>query len=406
MKKLFVILIIVLLSSCHVGRFFVWNFANNTDNKKFSNVPVSKGSTIWQYYEATAKNAFNPQEIKYKNKSYQWDDFLQKTKTAAFLVIKKDTIVYEKYLGEFAIDVPHPSFSVAKSFVGTLVGIAIEEGKIHSVHDPITKYLDFLSEEKFKNITIEHLLDMNSGIKFKEGYLNPFSDVAKYYYGRNLLKYLTNISVASSDHTFDYLSVNTQLLGEIIEKATGMPLNKYLELKIWIPMGMEYEASWSVDSKKHGQVKAFCCLNAVARDFAKLGSAYLHHGYFNGRQIIPESWVEYSTTFTSKKNYFVYKAHWWHRPQYSEYFAAKDTLPNDSLYYLQNYTVNDGIEVSLMSQPGTAYYAQGILGQYVYVDRSNEVIIVRLGGKTANFNWQELFARIAEVFVVDYKIKE
>lgn len=399
MKKhlLIALPIVILLSSCHVGRFFIWNFANNTDNKKFSDVPVNKGSYVWQYHEATAKNALSPNEINYNEKSYAWDDFLRKTKTAAFLVIRKDTLVYEKYLGQFALDVPHPSFSVAKSFVATLVGIAIEEGKIHSVNDPITNYLDFLPEEKFENITIEHLLNMNSGIKFKEGYLNPFSDVAKYYYGRNLEKYLTKISAGSPGSAFEYLSVNTQLLGEIIEQATGMPLQKYLELKIWIPFGMEYSASWSIDSKKHEQVKAFCCLNAVARDFAKLGSAYLYQGFINGQQIIPASWVEYTTKFTTKKNNFIYQAHWWHQPQYSEFVADKDTLPNDNLYYQQNYTTMEGQEVSLLSRPGTAYYAQGILGQYVYVDTSNKVVIVRLGGKTANFNWQELFARIAEV---------
>ena len=184
-----------------------------------------------------------------------------------------------------------PSFSMAKSFTSALMGIAVSEGYIEDVHDPVTKYLPELKDPALKDVTLEHLLNMRSGIKSREFYYSPFSDVAKYYYGRNIPKYVKKTKVEREpDERFHYNSLNTQLLGMTVKRATGKPLATYLEEKIWKPLGMEFPASWSIDSRTSATEKAFCCINARARDYAKFGRLYLNKGRWNGKQIIP-MWV-------------------------------------------------------------------------------------------------------------------
>jgi len=128
--------------------------------------------------------------LTYKNDSLPFEKHIEKDGTVAFLVIRNDSILYEKYFNKYESSDVVPSFSAAKSFVSALVGIAIDDGKIQSIDEPITNYLPELRDPGYKSITIEHLLQMRSGIKFNESYVNPFGDAAKYYYGKNLRKYL------------------------------------------------------------------------------------------------------------------------------------------------------------------------------------------------------------------------
>ena len=277
----FLFLLAVSTSSCHVGRYFYWNFADTGDMNKFDNVPIQKGTTSFQFHEVQNTSSVPEFILNKKGEAVTFDEALEKNGTTAFLVIQKDTILYERYFDQYSPDTQHPSFSVAKSFVSALIGIAIDEGKIQSVHDPIRNYLPEL-DSSFDPVTIEHILNMQSGVKFSEGYFNPFGEVAKFYYGTALKKFVNKLKVIEQPGTsWKYISGNTQLLSLALEKATGQSLPSYLEEKIWIPLGMEYDASWSIDSKKNKTAKAFCCLNARARDFAKFGRLYLNKGNWN-----------------------------------------------------------------------------------------------------------------------------
>jgi len=371
MRRSFLLLFPVLFfSSCHVVRFFVWNFADIHDYKKFPKNSISKPVNPFLFKEANGNTALQiPKEITIKGEKYSFDEMLKKTKTVAFLIIRNDSMLYEKYLYNYDKSSVVPSFSSAKSFVSALAGIAIDEGYIKDVNEPITNYLPELDKNKFGNITIEDVLDMQSGIKYNEGYYNPFGDVAKYYYGTNIKKYIKKLKIKEAPgKTFEYISVNTELLGLIIEHATGKHLYQYLEEKIWKNTGMEYDASWSIDSRKNQTEKAFCCINARARDFAKFGRLYLHNGNWNGKQIISEKWVKQSTQFATEKNGYIYSYQWWHNPKYTPI----------------------GIEA------GNDFYAHGLLGQYIYVYPSKNIIIVRLGKKEGNIYWAGLFKAIAE----------
>ncbi|XZF13215.1 serine hydrolase domain-containing protein [Chitinophagaceae bacterium MMS25-I14] len=398
MKKLTpLFLLIILLSSCHVGRFFIWNFADIHDYKKFPKTELKKENIPFHFYEPVAGNATVriPKEITEKKRKYTFEQYLHHTTTVAFLVIRNDSLLYEKYLDKYDASSIVPSFSMAKSFVSILMGIAIDEGYVHDVHEPITRYLPMLDEKKFGGITIENVLDMESGVAFKESYFNPFGDVAKYYYGRNLKRYVSKLKLKGSPGiAFDYKSVNTQLLAMIIENATGKPLATYMQEKLWSKLGMEYDASWSLDSKKDKEVKAFCCLNARARDFAKLGRLYLHKGNWNGTQIVSEKWVNQSLNFDRVKNGFMYSYQWWHSPIY---LPLADSSKVNGLHTIVRGKDQHGKPADILAKPGKDFYAQGFLGQYVYVYPEKNIIIVRLGHKEkGKISWPKMCRTIAE----------
>ena len=390
------VFMLLLLTQCHVGRFFYWNFADINDHKKFPARQINKSTAPFHFKQAIAPSLFKiPSAINYKGDDIDFNSFLKKTETLGFLIIKNDSIVYEYYAPQKDDQMIVPSFSVAKSVVSILLGIAIDEGYVKSVKEPITNYLTDLDREKFGKITIEDVLNMRSGIDFNESYFNPLGDVAKYYYGTNLKKYIAKQGIKKEpDSAFQYISLNTQLLGFIVERATGKKLDEYLQQKLWQPMGMEYDASWSIDSKRNGNIKAFCCLNARMRDFAKFGRLYLNKGNWNGQQLVSTTWVEQSIK-PEPKNNFIYSYQWWHTRTYTN---QADTLSNGFMYKPINYNkkADDRKPLNEAIYPNMDFYAEGILGQYVYVFPEKNIIIVRLG-KNYNFqSWPRLFHAIAK----------
>lgn len=361
--------LVILCASCHVGRFFIYNFADIGDYKKFPVHNIAKSGETFHFSAPGPADTLSvrlPKEVTVKNNTWSFDRYLEQTGTVAFLVIRHDSIYYEKYFDGYHQASIIPSFSVAKSFVSALVGIAINEGYIKGVDEPFVHYFPELDSVRFGKITIRHLLDMQSGLAFDEGYANPFGDVAKYYYGRRLERYIRKIRISEAPgQRFRYISLNTQLLGMIVSRATGRPLAAYLQEKIWEPLGMESDASWSIDSRKGQTEKAFCCLNAIARDFAKFGRLYLQGGRWHGRQLVPESWVKESTRGTREKNNMIYSYQWWHN-------QAPGAFSPD-------------------------FYAHGLLGQYIYVHPASGLIMVRLGRKEGKFaDWANIFLKIAE----------
>lgn len=275
--------------------------------------------------------------------------------TGAFLIIKNDSIRCEKYWGEFSDHSMTNSFSVAKTVVSVLVGCAIQDGKIKNIDQPVG---DFLSEFKTGDrakITIKHLLTMSSGIAFDESYANPLAYPAEAYYGSNLKKLTLSYEKTNEapGQTFRYLSGNSQLLGFVLQKATGKSVADYASEKLWIPLGCEHPAFWSVDSKENGNEKSFCCLNTNARDFARIGKLYLDSGRWNGKQIVPEDYALASvkpvgTKRTNGTPCLDYGYSWWMIPDYKGH---------------------------------PVFYARGILGQYIIVVPDQNMIIVRLGQK-------------------------
>ncbi|MHC1707205.1 MAG: serine hydrolase domain-containing protein [Bacteroidales bacterium] len=355
---------IVTFTSCHVGRYFYWNLADVNDYRKFPSVTVHKGDSVFNFHHRSTqiKPAIPPGTLT-ALPGQTFEQYLEANKTLAFLVIKNDTIIYEQYFDNFDSTQIVPSFSVAKSFVSALTGIAIKEGFIKSVEQTVFDFLPEIEDTGIRKICIRDLLNMRSGIKWEEKYSSPFALMPKYYYGTNLKKYIKNLRTELPPDTYyNYQSVNTLLLSLVLEKATGVPINIYLQEKIWKPLGMESDASWSIDSKKRGTVKAFCCINAVTYDYARFGRLYLHHGNWNGTQLIPASWIAQTLSITEDSRDsggFPYQYHW------------------------------------RVTKEG-ALFAKGVLGQFIYLDLNKELIIVRLGKANGKANWPSFFKKLTE----------
>jgi CubicO group peptidase (beta-lactamase class C family) len=390
MKFLLLISIALILNSCHVGRYFYWNFADIHDHEKFEFRPIQNAEKPFIFPKQEVQKAFIIQKMHFRGKEMDFETFLEKSRSVGFAVIRHDTVIYEHFTKNYNRESVVPSFSMAKSFVSTLVGIALEEGKIKSLDEPITHYLKDLDTAKFGKITIEHLLNMRSGIKFNESYFNPFGDVAKAYYGTDLRKLCRNLKIKKAPDTeFDYISINTQLLGFIVEEATGKKLDQYLQEKIWQPLQMEHPATWSIDSKKHQNIKAFCSLNATLYDFAKIGRLFLNKGNWNGKQIVSKNWVQRALTNGAEKNNRLYSYQWWIYDNIEKFDGKSILKPNQRILKVEN------SKDEYLQTLNFGYAAHGILDQFVYFCPCKDLIIVRLGSYTPSIHWPTLFNRIA-----------
>ena len=351
LKGLFLVIIAILLvfsgyafisGKTYLFKAIYYNFAGIDDYKIFSNTAVANSQPeAW------------PIAISY-NKISTPDTLgrlLNSLQTIALVVIKNDSLLYESYWDGYSDSSMSNSFSVAKSITSLLIGIAIKEGKIKSVDEAVGNYLPEFKEGLAAKLTIRHLLTMSSGSNWDESYANPLSVTTEAYYGSDLYKTATGVKIVKEPGSaHSYKSGDTELLGLILEKATGKSLSDYVSEELWKPLGAAHPALWSTDHA-NGNEKAYCCFNTNARDFARIGQLMLDSGKWNGRAVIDPDYYQQSISAcnipdeTGKPcNYYGYQ--WWLRPAY------------------------EGV-----------FYARGILGQYIIVIPSRKIVVVRLGKK-------------------------
>ncbi len=270
--------------------------------------------------------------------------------TVAYVVIKNDSIIFEEYWNGYSADSSSNSFSMAKSWTSTLVGIAIKEGKIESVNQKACDFLPEFCEGDNSKITIKHLLTMSSGLDWDEDYHDPLGQTAEAYFAPNLKKQMMRLkAVEPPGEIFKYHSSCSQLLAFIVESATGQSVNEYTSEKLWKPMGAKHPALWNTDTKR-GDEKAFCCINSNARDFARLGKLYMNQGNWNGTQLLDSNYVKEAT-------------------------SVSNLLDEDG-----NKNVNYGYQFWIANRKGLdVYYTRGLWGQYVICIPEKDMIIVRLG---------------------------
>lgn len=300
------------------------------------------------------------------------DEFLEGTQTQAFIVIQNDAILYEKYFNGASRDSIVTSFSVAKAWNSALIGAAIDDGYIQSVDDPITDYLPELAERDpaFSDITIYDLLRMSSGIEY-DGLGGLDGDDSKTYYYPDLRKLAleeTNVIDRPGSY-FLYNNFHPLLLGMILERATDMSVADYLEAKIWQPIGMEFDGSWSLDSETSGFEKMESGINGRAIDFAKFGRLFLNNGNWDGTQVLPADWVAQSTG-----------------PD-----TSSDTLFKGAGYYALMW------EGQRRGESDYDFDAEGHYGQGIYVSPHKNLIIVRNGEAYGEFGqtWEDIFYQFA-----------
>tara|TARA_B100000886_G_scaffold335419_1_gene292458 strand:- start:90 stop:1250 length:1161 start_codon:yes stop_codon:yes gene_type:complete len=277
---------------------------------------------------------------------------LVKNQSIAFVVIQNDSIRFEEYWGIGSRKSRTNSFSMSKSIVSILIGIAIDEGYIESVDQ---KIIDFIPEykregENFnKDVTIKHLLTMSSGMSWEEDYYNPFGVTAESYFTKKLEQLMYHIDFNKKPgETWNYQSGNTQLIGIILARATGKTLSEYASEKLWIPMQATDDAEWMIDDI-NGTEKSFCCLNSNALDYARFGQLFMDKGNWKGQQLIDSTYVKASLS-TDLTGHYGYS--WW--------------LYNTQFKY-------------------PVFCMSGINGQYVISIPKLDLVAVRLGHKDEKY---------------------
>jgi CubicO group peptidase (beta-lactamase class C family) len=314
---------------------------------------VTRGETAWAFDHAPKAL---PSTYILNEQSRDLSAFLDRTETTGLLVVHRGAITHEAYRLGANETSPFTSWSMAKSFLSALIGIALEEGHIASIHDPIGAYVPALEGSGYGDVSIEDALTMSSGVDFDEDYDSPFSDINMLFIramamGQPVEQTLAGLARGRDSGTFnDYISSDSMALGLMLEAATGMSLAEYLSSRLWDPMGAEADATWSTD--RTGRELALCCLNATLRDYARFGRLYLEGGAREGRQIISADWVRASVNPTA---------------------PHLQPGPNPA----SSWTFGYGYQWWIPEDPQGDFVAIGVWGQYIYVDPIREVIIVK-----------------------------
>lgn len=297
-----------------------------------------------------------PAGFVYKGVTTSVTEFLRETDTSALLVLKDGKVRHEYYNLTGSPTTHWLSWSVAKSFISALVGIAVHEGHIASIEAPITKYVPSLMGSGYDGVRIKDVLQMSSGVSWDETYANPFSDVNRFglalFLGGSLDAFTATLQRARHPGRYNhYSSADTHALGMLLTKATGRSVTDYMREKLWEPLGMESSGQWLLDDQ--GMEMVFGGLNATARDYAKIGELYRRGGVWEGKQIIPEAWVKASVTPDA--------------PHLTPEAKANEPFP---LGYGYQWWIPAGHE--------REFSAIGIYNQFVYVTPTHNVTIVKL----------------------------
>jgi CubicO group peptidase (beta-lactamase class C family) len=300
-----------------------------------------------------------PEIYEFKGGSKNIEGYLKQTNTTGLLVLRDDTLLFENYYNGNGPESKAISWSVAKSILSALIGMAIEDGYIDDIYDPVTKYAPFLKDSGYNDVPIKHVLQMSSGIRFNEDYGDFHSDINRlgrsFALNRPLDDFVLSLEHEKDPGTYNYYkSVDTQVLGIVLREAlkgtNGKTISEYTEEKLWKPLGMESDACWLVDND--GMEAVFAGFNAVLRDYARFGRLYLKRGNWNGTQIVLEKWVQDSIT-----------------PD------APHLLPGDNPS--SNWVLGYGYQWWIPENPDGDFLAIGVYGQFIYIYPKFDIVIVK-----------------------------
>jgi CubicO group peptidase (beta-lactamase class C family) len=357
-----------------LARAVLWGESDVDDHRRFPARRIGAGPGRFAFARPPGGAGIPPAAVRRISvwdgtRQLQWDleRFLAASQTTAFLIVRGDTLLYEGYFNGYHRESTQTSMSMAKSVLGALVGIAIGEGHIGSVDDPITRYVPELAarDRRFSQITLRHLLSMTSGLRYEEGG-GPWSDDTATYYAPDLRKLaLTRTEVVEAPgRRIHYNNFNPLLVGLALERATGMPVTSYLEARLWRPLGMEADGSWSLDSRHSSFEKMESGLNARPVDFAKFGLLVARDGRWRGRQLLPRAWIQDLTLVPTRGGSVPssgYRFFWW---------TQDDRHP-------------------------PAVFARGKYGQHLYVVPDSDLVLVRFGRDAGYPHWPQLLSDLA-----------
>lgn len=360
MKRLSYIFVIfiTLLSSCATFKSIKCGSPSTDTYLNFTVDTVATSDTIKQVLISSVKHDRYFEDSKFSggrfNNETIGEYFSRVRGNGALLIVRNDTILLEQYYGTFSEQSPSNIFSITKAVTSLLCGIAVDEGYI-SISSPITEYIPELknADPLFKQLTIEHLLDMHTGLDFEESYgWNPFSKMAKLYYGDDVVSQFKKLHFKSTPgETHYYNSMATALLGVAIERAVGVPYAQYLQEKVWKPLDMEADALITLDDSKHRQAKSYGGLVSNVRDLAKIGRLYINDGIYDNKRIVSKEWIDRST---------------------------HSSIDNEAYSFGWNNIITR-VEGKDITSP--RFFAIGLYGQVLFCDPTQNLIFVTLGEK-------------------------
>ena len=328
------------------------NFINieNIFSNISSPIPASEKPHIFETKEFSL-----PEKYIFEGEELSLKDGLAHFHTDGLIILHDGKMLFEDYWNGNSKDSKHISFSVAKSYLSALFGIAVNEGLIDSIDDNVTKYLEDFVGTGYENVKIKNLLQMSSGIEFNEDYADPNSDINKFSRasakGQSFRDFAKSLKNGREQGTYNhYVSLDTQVLAMILESVTDMPVREYLYKRIWNKIGAESNAYYITDST--GADMALGGLNAILRDYAKFGQLYLEKGNWLGEQIVPKSWIADSIT-----------------PDAPHLMPNAGDLSSNEWGY--------GYQWWIPGDPLTDYTAHGIFNQFIYVDPISNVVIAK-----------------------------
>ena len=367
--RLVVLALLGLLSNaCLYARLVYFNAPSLAAPSHFDNRIVQASPTPLPLPKSSREATF-PLTATEHARYRSFDDLLEAQQTRAFLVIRDDAIVYERYFHGVSVATELPSFSMSKTFAAVLIGRAVSQGLLPSLDQSVVAYIPELAEKHgYGEVTLEQLLRMTSGIDFDEESIA----CPKLYYATDLrdLMYSYDVKWRPGEH-YLYGSVNVQLLWDVIHRRLGGDtVSHYFEEQVWGPLGAERPAYWSLDSRSSGIEKFFGGFNATARDHARLGLLFLHGGTLNSRAILPQAWVDRSLSPDPVAG-LVHTTDGWVRRGKYQWFLTRD---------------------------GRGYFAKGYNGQYVFVAPDKHSVFVRFGEGYGDIDWTSLFLRLADSF--------
>ncbi|MCZ4224294.1 serine hydrolase domain-containing protein [Pedobacter rhodius] len=344
--------------------------------KQFPQAIVQKSDSVFHFYHpAKMRNDVDTLRVEDgNNQSVPFTQYFKQGRLNAFIVIRNDSVLYEKYSSGYTDSTLTTIFSGAKSMVSIMLGKALADGKIKSLNDKVTRYVPELkANAAFRNVTIKNLLDMKSGLEFQDalgGIIQAFfSDEAKYYYTHDMKAELMKVKLVNKPGTvWKYKSIDPILLGWVLEKASGKTVAQYFEDSIWRKVGAAHDASFGLDHSD-GLANTSSRFQVTAIDLAKIGRLYLNKGNFNGNQLVPENWVEQSVNIGSEKP------------------ASAKGWQKSAHHYLW-----------WIPQEGENgdYAAEGMLGQRLYVDPKTNTIIVQFAEQGAgNYPYRKISRYLA-----------
>lgn len=361
------------LPACTLTRTLVHNFADLDDHRIFANRVVERSAQASPLRGLRNEPSFLAELLVPDETGTPWrlDDYLAHTRTAAFIVLHEDRVVLERYGRGYDQHSLLNSFSIAKSVMSALVGIALSEGRIASLDTVVADVCPEFAGTSYGGVSMRELLTMTSGVADAPSLLPGRAEL---YYGDDLramtLRAQAPSAASSNSHPWRYSETDVQVLGFVLERAVGMPVADYLAAKLWQPLGMESQALWALD-REGGSEKTFCCLSARARDFARFGKLMRDGGRANGQQLVPAAWIERTVLpGIPMRDGYVHRHLWWSP-----------------------------------SEDRGDFFAYGHNGQYLYVNPAARLVIVKFS-ETKHQEPVPLFRALADAVIAPIHLAE